>query len=49
MFLNYSELLNSFDSEATTKITINLRKINKKDFEKDVLLNFKNDGLVIYR
>lgn len=49
MFLNYSELLNSFDSEATTKITINLRKINKKDFEKDVLLNFKNDGLDIYR
>ena len=34
MFLEYGELLNSFDSGATTKITIALRRINKKDFEK---------------
>ena len=33
MFLEYSELLNSFDSGATTKITVALRRINKKDFE----------------
>ena len=49
MFLNYSELLNSFDSSATTKLTVALRRINKKDFEKEILLPFKNDGLDIYR
>ena len=49
MFLNYSELLNSFDSTSETKITINLKKINKKEFEKEILLPFKEDGLDIYR
>lgn len=49
MFLDYSELLNSFDSEATTKITIALRRINKKDFEQEILLPFQQDGLDIYR
>ena len=49
MFLDYSELLNSFDSGATTKITVALRRINKKDFEKEILLSFKEDGLDIYR
>lgn len=49
MFLDYSELLNSFDSGATTKITVALRRINKKDFEKEILLSFKSDGLDIYR
>lgn len=34
MFLEYSELLNSFDSGATTKITINNRRLNRQDFEK---------------
>ena len=29
MFLDYSELLNSLDSGATAKITINNRRINK--------------------
>lgn len=49
MFLDYSELLNSFDSGATTKITIALRRISKKDFKNDILLKFKEDGLDIYR
>lgn len=49
MFLDYSELLNSLDSGATTKITIALRRVNKKTFEKDILLDFKQDGLDIYR
>lgn len=49
MFLDYSELLNSFDNGATTKITIALRRINKKEFEKNILLPFKEDGLDIYR
>ena len=34
MFLEYSELLNSFDTGATTKITILNRRLNKVDFEK---------------
>ena len=49
MFLEYGELLNSFDSGATSKITVALRRINKKDFEKEILLPFKEDGLDIYR
>lgn len=49
MFLDYSELLNSLDSGATTKITIVLRRLNKSDFEKEILIPFKEDGLDIYR
>ena len=49
MFLSYSELLNSFDSEATAKITVAVRRINKKSFESEILLPFKQDGLDIYR
>ncbi len=32
MFLEYSELLNSLDSGATTKITINNRRLNRAGF-----------------
>ena len=49
MFLDYSELLNSLDSRATAKITINNRKINKIDFEKTILLDMENDELDKYR
>ena len=49
MFLDYSELLNSFDTEAMTKITIALRRINKNDFEKEILLPLKKDKLDKYR
>jgi len=49
MFLEYSELLNSFDSGSTTKITINNRRLNKLDFEKAILIPMKDDGLDIYR
>ena len=38
MFLEYSELLNSLDSGATTKITINNRRLNKADFEQTILI-----------
>ncbi len=38
MFLEYSELLNSLDSGATTKITINNRRLNRLDFEKTILI-----------
>lgn len=49
MFLEYSELLNSFDSGATTKITISLRRLNKENFEKEILLPLMNDSLDQYR
>ena len=49
MFLEYSELLNAFDSGATTKITIANRRLNKADFEKAILIPFKEDGLDLYR
>lgn len=49
MFLEYSELLNSFDSGATTKITIANRRLNKADFEKAILIPYREDGLDIYR
>jgi hypothetical protein len=49
MFLSYSELLNSFDSGATTKITINNRRLNKADFESSILIPLKDDRLDEYR
>lgn len=38
MFLIYSELLNSLDSGAVTKITINNRRTNKANFENSILM-----------
>ena len=49
MFLEYSELLNSFDSGATSKLTINNRRLNKVDFEKRIMLGEKEDNLNQYR
>ena len=49
MFLAYSELLNSLDSGATTKITINNHKLNKNDFEKNILMPERDDELAVYR
>ncbi len=49
MFLDYSELLNSFDLGATTKITILNRKLNKQDFENNILLKLNDDDLDVYR
>lgn len=49
MFFNYCDLINSLDTTSETKITINLKKINKVNFEKQILLPFKEDGLDIYR
>jgi hypothetical protein len=49
MFLEYSELLNSLDSGATTKITINNRRLNRNDFERQILIDMKDDGLNEYR
>ncbi len=49
MFLGYSEILNSLDSGATTKITINNRRFNRTDFENKVLIAAAGDGLDKYR
>jgi len=49
MFLAYSELLNSLDSGATTKITINNHRINKRDFEDAILMPLRDDDLDVYR
>ena len=49
MFLEYSELLNSLDSGATTKITINNRRLNWLDFERTILIPKTGDELDEYR
>lgn len=49
MFLTYSELLNSLDSGATTKITVNNHHLKRSDFEDSILMPLKADGLDEYR
>lgn len=51
MFLAYSELLNSLDSAATTKLTIYNHRLNRASFEGSgsILMAMKNDGLDGYR
>ena len=49
MFLDYSEILNSFDSGATSKITILNRKLNRIDFEKTMMIEKTGDNLDKYR
>lgn len=49
MFLDYSDVLNSLDNGATTKITISNRRINRNDFEKTILMQEVGDGLDKYR
>ncbi len=49
MFLDYSELLNSLDSNATTKITVCNRALNKQAFEQSILMPICDDALNSYR
>ena len=49
MFLDYSELLNALDTSATTKITINNKRINRQDFEGSILIPLRGDELDGYR
>ena len=49
MFLNYSELLNALDTGSTTKITINNKRINRRNFESTILLPTQGDFLDGYR
>ncbi len=49
MFLDYSALLNTLDVGATTKITINNRRLNRVDFEKSILIPEQGDELDHFR
>ena len=49
MFFAYSDLLNSFEPEATTKITIISRKLSKKDYENNILIEKNGDEFDEYR
>ena len=49
LFLNYGELLNSFDSSMMVKITINNRKIDIKQFKEDILIHLQHDEIDVYR
>lgn len=49
MFLDYSELLNALDAGSTTKITINNKRLNRENFEQEILLPRQNDYLDGYR
>jgi len=42
--LAYIDLLNGFDSGASVQMTMHNTKINKKDFEQRILLQYKDDG-----
>ena len=43
MFLTYAALVNSLDCGATTKITVNNRHLNRKNFEEEVLMKMEGD------
>ncbi len=47
--LNTRSFLIPFDSGATTKITINNRRLNKADFEQTILIPMADDALDKYR
>ena len=49
MFLDYSGLLNSFDSDAQTKITVAVRRLDAEAFGRSALIPRKDDGLDRYR
>ena len=49
MFMKYCDLINAIDSEAITKITINNRRLNRRDFKARILLPGEDDGLAVYR
>lgn len=45
MFLSYSELLNALDTSSTTKITINNKRLDRRNFEQEILIPPKGDDL----
>ena len=49
MFLGYSELLNALDTGSTTKITINNKRLNRENFQQEILIPRRDDYLDGYR
>lgn len=49
MFKKYVAIVGALDTTTTTKITVNNRHLNQDDFEKQILIPLKEDGLDIYR
>ena len=49
MFTAYCGALNSLPTDATTKITINNRRLNGADFQRSVLMRERGDSLDSYR
>lgn len=49
MLRKYIALLSSLDSSTTTKLTLNNRKMNREDLEKNVMIPLAGDDLDLYR
>ncbi len=49
MFLAYCGVLNALPTDATTKITINNRRLNGADFQRSILMRTLGDNLDQYR
>ena len=49
IFLAYCDILNGIDITAELQVTVHNNKVNKKDFERKILLKPKNDGYNKYR
>lgn len=49
IFLAYCDILNGIDTTAELQVTVHNNKVNKKDFERKILLKPKNDGYNKYR
>lgn len=49
MFFAYSEILNTFDAGAMTKITVNNRRLNQTKFRENNMLELQGDSLDKYR
>ena len=48
-FMKYSAMLNSLDTGAVTKITINNRRMDRQEIARDILLKSRDDRLNEYR
>lgn len=49
MFLDYSEVLNSLEAGSVAKITVNNRRLNRANFEQDVLMDLQEDRRDVFR
>ena len=49
MFFSYSDFLNSYEPGAAYKITIMVKRLDKEEFKKTILIPLKGDPLDMYR